>query len=137
MHTPGNLSELRRALGFSKREVAFALRLSTDVWNTLEEGTIQLETLSLTCLSELAQRLQVSGETFKQLLVNSRPAPHGVCQRNRSGTPPVPQSFATVLTRSSMSLEDKQYWRGLLNTKTQTALQPCTYVPRVGQRETP
>jgi len=114
MQRTENLSELRKARGLSKIEAASSLRLSVDVWHTFEEGLIRLETLSLASLNELAKCLQVSVEEFIVRLTNSSPTPLGVCQPKQGGSStPQPQPFATMLARSSMSEEDKQFWRTL------------------------
>jgi hypothetical protein len=106
------LAQLRRARELSKKTIASTLRLSVDVWHKLENGAILLETLSSDCLNTLAQGLQITREELLRLLTHKHASTqNSMCYTTRRPVLlPEPQSFATAITRSSMSREDKQYW---------------------------
>lgn len=112
-----NLSELRKQCGYANRqEAAKALRLTVDVWQKFENGTIQLASLSKRQLDRFAQFFQVSADQFGNLLTNSQgQASISMLRRQtraaaKSSQEPEQQSFAEALERSTMSKNDKKYW---------------------------
>jgi len=112
-----NLGELRKQRGYANRqEAAKALRLTVDVWQKFENGTIQLASLSKRQLDRFAQFFQVSADQFGTLLTNSQgQASISMLRRQtrdaaKSSQEPEQQSFAEALERSTMSKTDKKYW---------------------------
>ncbi len=112
-----NLVELRKQHGYATRqEAAKALRLTVDVWQKFENGTIQLASLSKRQLDRFAQFFQVSTDQFGNLLTNSQgQASISMLRRQtraaaKSSQEPEQQSFAEALARSIMSKADKKYW---------------------------
>jgi transcriptional regulator with XRE-family HTH domain len=114
---PKTLTELRKAQHLLKRDVAQGLRISMIVWDKLEQGAIQVASLSQRQLERLAQFFQVSAEQFASLLENSH-QPLAVYRRqtrqaaramNRSQQTPR-ESFADVVKQSDMSEEDQRFW---------------------------
>lgn len=114
--TVANLSELRKQRGFTLMSAARELRLSVDVWKKFETGAIELVSLSERQLERLAQFFQVSAEQFGNMLLNSQP----VMTMNRRQTSsaarneqqsPKKQSFKEAIEKSTMSKEEKLFWR--------------------------
>jgi transcriptional regulator with XRE-family HTH domain len=112
-----NLGELRKQCGYANRqEVAKALRLTVDVWQKFENGTIQLASLSKRQLDRFALFFQVSADQFGTLLTNSQgQASISMLRRQtrvaaKSSQEPEQQSFSEALERSTMSKTDKKYW---------------------------
>ena len=114
------LSELRKARSMTKQAAARGLRLSADVWEQFERGAIELASLSQRQLERLAQFFQISSEQFGSLLTDSSPTfvlnrrqtRKGVQQSSQeeATTEPKKQSFKRVISRSTMSEEDKKFW---------------------------
>ena len=108
------LSELRKSRHLNKVEVAKALHLGIDVWNKLEEGAIELASLSQRRFHRLAEFFQVSIEQFSTLLGHSQPTFIVNRRQTREAADkeqgPRKQSFADAINRSTMSKEDKELW---------------------------
>jgi transcriptional regulator with XRE-family HTH domain len=108
------LTQLRKSRQLSKVEVAKGLRLGIDVWNKLENGAIELVSLSQRQLERLSDYFQVSVDQFGSLLAGSQQ----VVSFNRRQTRQAAQqeqslqkqSFSEALVRSTMSEEDKRFW---------------------------
>jgi transcriptional regulator with XRE-family HTH domain len=114
------LGELRKARNLTKQAAARGLRLSTDVWEQFERGAIELASLSQRQLERLAQFFQVGTEQFSSLLTDSSPTfvlnrrqtRQGVqkASQEEAASEHKKQSFKRVISRSTMSAEDKQFW---------------------------
>ncbi|HCI78097.1 MAG TPA: hypothetical protein DHW02_00225 [Ktedonobacter sp.] len=118
------LSELRKARNLTKQAAARGLRLSADVWEQFERGAIELASLSQRQLERLAGFFQVSSEQFGSLLTDSSPSFVLNRRQTRQGVRKAAQeeanddgdkggkkqSFKRVISRSTMSEEDKQFW---------------------------
>src|SRR6266487_2414253 len=109
-----SLGELRKSRSMSKVEVAQGLRLSVDVWNKFESGTIELVSLGQRQIERLAAFFQVSADQFGSLLGSSQPS-LGMNRRqtraaSRTQQGAQKQSFAEAIERSNMSKEDKRFW---------------------------
>lgn len=114
------LSELRKARNLTKQAAARGLRLSTDVWEQFERGAIELASLSQRQVERLAQFFQVSADQFGSLLTGSSPTFILNRRQTRQGVQQASQqeakgefkkqSFKRVISRSTMSDEDKQFW---------------------------
>lgn len=110
------LSELRKARNLTKQTAARGLRLSADVWEQFERGAIELASLSQRQLERFSQFFQVSGEQFGSLLTDSSPTFVLNRRQTRKGVQEEAsneakkQSFKRVVSRSTMSEEDKQFW---------------------------
>ena len=106
------LAELRQQRKLTKSAVAKALRLSIDVWQLFEDGTIELVSLSQRQLDRLAQFFEVTGTQFGTMLTNSQP----VLGLNRRQSKDASQqeakklSFKQAMQHSTMSKEDKKFW---------------------------
>lgn len=111
------IAELRKASHLHKLAVAQGLRLSMGMWEKIERGTIQLNTLSQRQLERLAAFFQVSAEQFATLLGNSYPVDPVYRRQTREAarnmrhkaTAPA-ESFADAIKHSDMSEEDKRFW---------------------------
>jgi len=107
---PATLIELRAQRNLTKAAVAQALRLSIDVWQLFEDGTIELVSLSQQHVNRLAQFFQVSSEQFGAILSNSQPS-LGVNLRQKGAQRPVQKkSLKQAVAHSTMSQEDKKFW---------------------------
>ena len=122
------LSELRKARNLTKQATAKGLRLSADVWEQFERGAIELASLSQRQLERLSQFFQVGIDQFGTMLtastptfvLNRRQTRQGVQQeeaseRGKQGKQEKQekqekQSFKRVVSRSTMSAEDKKFW---------------------------
>jgi len=114
------LGELRKARNLTKQAAARGLRLSTDVWEQFERGAIELASLSQRQLERLSQFFQVSTEQFGSLLTDSSPTFVLNRRQTRQGVQKASQeeasselkkqSFKRIISRSTMSEEDKQFW---------------------------
>ncbi|GAC1354113.1 MAG: hypothetical protein NVS4B11_28800 [Ktedonobacteraceae bacterium] len=109
---PATLVELRQQSKLTKAAVAKALRLSIDVWQLFEDGTIELVSLSQRQLDRLAQFFQVSGEQFGTMLSNSQPSLGMNRRQSKAGAQreAKKQSFKQAVVRSNMAKEDKKFW---------------------------
>ncbi len=109
---PATLVELRQQRKLTKTAVARALRLSIDVWQLFEDGTIEFVSLSQKQLDRFTQFFQVSSEQFGLMLGNSQPS----LGMNRRQTQASAQqeakrmSLKQAIARSTMSKEDKKFW---------------------------
>ena len=92
--------------------MAKALRLSADVWQLFEDGTIELVSLSQKQLDRLAQFFQVSGEQFGSMLVNSQPSLGMNRRQTKAGAQQEAKkiSLKQAIARSTMPKEDKKFW---------------------------
>lgn len=110
-----SLGELRKSRHLSKVDVAKGLRLSVDVWNKFESGTIELISLSQRQLERLALFFQVSADQFGTLLNTSQPVftlnRRQTSQAAQQAATPQKQSFAEALARSTMKKEDQLFWQ--------------------------
>lgn len=111
----GNLRELRAHQGLSIVQAARGLRLGVDVWKKLEDGMIELASLSERQLNRLAQFFHVTAEQFGGMLLNSQPVMtinrRQTAQAARSSQQSAKkQSFAEALEKSTMSREEKETW---------------------------
>jgi len=106
------LAELRQQRKLSKSALAKALRLSIDVWQLFEDGTIELVSLSQQQLNRLSQFFQVTGEQFGTLLTNSQPSLGLNRRQTKVGSQQEAKkiSFKQAMTHSNMSKEDKKFW---------------------------
>ncbi len=109
---PATLIELRQQHKLTKSAVAKALRLSIDVWQLFEDGTIELVSVSQKQLDRLAQFFQVSGEQFSTLLSHSQPSLGMNRRQTKAGAQQETKkvSLKQAITRSSMTKEDKKFW---------------------------
>ncbi len=107
------LAELRQQRKLTKSAVAKALRLSLDVWQLFEDGTIELVSLSQRQLDRLAQFFEVPGEQFGTLLTHSQSS-LGLNRRQVKTTSQQEEttkiSFKQAMQHSTMSKEDKKFW---------------------------
>ena len=109
---PATLTELRKQRNLTKLSIAKALRLSADVWQLFEDGTIELVSLSHKQLDRLAQFFQVSGEQFSSMLTNSQPS-LGMNRRQAKAAAQQEakkMSLKQAIARSTMTKEDKKFW---------------------------
>lgn len=110
---PATLAELRKQSNRSKAAVAKALRLSIDVWQLFEDGTIELVSLSQRQLDRFAQFFQVSSEQFGIMLTQSQPS-LGINRRQTQASAQQDakkrMSFKQAIARSTMTKEDKKFW---------------------------
>ncbi|GAC1424922.1 MAG: hypothetical protein NVS4B1_02170 [Ktedonobacteraceae bacterium] len=109
---PGTLVELRKNRNLTKLSVAKALRLSVDVWQLFEDGTIELVSLSQRQLDRLAQFFQVSGEQFGSMLTNSQASLGMNRRQTKAGAQQETKkiSLKQAIARSTMTKEDKKFW---------------------------
>ncbi len=109
---PATLVELRQQHKLTKAAVAKALRLSIDVWQLFEDGTIELVSLSQHQLHRLSQFFQVTGEQFGTMLTNSQPSLGLNRRQTRAGFQQEAKkiSFKQAMQHSNMSKEDKKFW---------------------------
>ena len=109
---PATLVELRQQRKLTKAAVAKALRLSIDVWQLFEDGTIELVSLSQKQLDRLSQFFQVSSEQFGSMLTNSQPSLGMNRRQTKAGVPQEAKrmGFKQAVARSTMSKEDKKFW---------------------------
>ncbi len=109
---PATLVELRQQRNLTKSAVAKALRLSMDVWQLFEDGTIELVSLSQKQLDRFAQFFQISDEQFGSLLTNSQPSLGMNRRQTKAGAQQEAQkmSLKQAIARSTMSKEDKKFW---------------------------
>lgn len=110
-----DLRSLRARKGLSLTQAARGLRLGADVWKKLEDGVIDLYSLSERQIGRLAQFFQVSAEEFSTLLLNSSPVPtlnrRQTAQAARaSEQQPARQSFAEAIEKSGMAKAEKKEW---------------------------
>ncbi len=110
--TPATLVELRQQRKLTKTAVAKALRLSIDVWQLFEDGTIELVSLSQKQLDRFTQFFQVSSEQFGSMLSNSQPSLGMNRRQTQAGAQQEAKrmSLKQAITRSTMSKEDKKFW---------------------------
>ncbi len=109
---PATLTELRKQRNLTKLSIAKALRLSADVWQLFEDGTIELVSLSQKQLDRLAQFFQVSSEQFGSMLTNSQPSLGINRRQTKSGAQHEAKkmSLKQAIARSTMPKEDKKFW---------------------------
>ncbi len=109
---PATLVELRQQRKLTKSAVAKALRLSMDVWQLFEDGTIELVSLSQRQLDRFTQFFQVTGEQFGSMLTNSQPSLGMNRRQTKVGAQQEAKkvSFKQAVVRSTMSQEDKKFW---------------------------
>ncbi len=109
---PATLTELRLQRNLTKVAVARGLRLSIDVWQLFEDGTIELISLSQQHVSRFTQFFQVSSEQFGVMLSNSQPSLGLNRRQTRAGSRQdvQKQSLKQAIARSTMSKEDKTFW---------------------------
>ncbi len=109
---PATLVELRQQRKLTKTAVAKALRLSIDVWQLFEDGTIELVSLSQKQLDRFTQFFQVSGEQFVSMLGNSQPSLGMNRRQTQAGAQQETKrmSLKQAIARSTMSKEDKKFW---------------------------
>ena len=109
---PATLAELRKQRNLTKLSVAKALRLSADVWQLFEDGTIELVSLSQKQLDRLAQFFQVSSEQFGSILTNSQPSLGMNRRQTKAGAQQEAKkmSLKQAIARSTMPKEDKKFW---------------------------
>lgn len=109
---PATLVELRKSRNLTKLAVAKALRLSADVWQLFEDGTIELVSLSQKQLDRFAQYFQVSGEQFGSMLTGSQPSLGINRRQTKAGAQQEAKrvSLKQAIARSTMSKEDKKFW---------------------------
>ncbi len=109
---PATLVELRKQRNLTKLSVAKALRLSADVWQLFEDGTIELISLSQKQLDRFAQFFQVSSEQFGSILTNSQPSLGMNRRQTKAGVQQEAKkmSFKQAIARSTMPKEDKKFW---------------------------
>ena len=109
---PATLVELRKQRNLTKLSVAKALRLSADVWQLFEDGTIELVSLSQKQLDRFAQFFQISGEQFGFMLSNSQPSLGMNRRQTKAGTQQEAKkiSLKQAIARSTMPKEDKKFW---------------------------
>ena len=109
---PATLVELRKQRNLTKLSVAKALRLSADVWQLFEDGTIELVSLSQKQLDRFAQFFQVSGEQFGSMLTNSQPSLGLNRRQTKAGAQQETKkmSLKQAIARSTMPKEDKKFW---------------------------
>ena len=108
------LTQLRKSRQLSKVEVARGLRLGVDVWNKLENGAIELVSLSQRQLEKLSNYFQVSVDQFGELLAGSQQSVSFNRRQTRQAAQQEQglqkQSFSEALARSTMSEEDRRFW---------------------------
>ncbi len=106
------LVELRKQRNLTKLSVAKALRLSADVWQLFEDGTIELVSLSQKQLDRFAQFFQVSSEQFGSMLMNSQPSLGMNRRQTKAGAQQEAKkmSLKQAIARSTMPKEDKKFW---------------------------
>ncbi len=106
------LGELRQSRKLTKTAVAKALRLSVDVWQLFEDGTIELVSLSQRQLEHLAQFFQVTSEQFSSMLTNSQPSLGINRRQTKAGAQQEVKkvSLQQAVARSTMAKEDKKFW---------------------------
>lgn len=111
-HVPATLGELRQQRNLSKSAVAKALRLSIDVWQLFEDGTIELVSLSQHHLDRLTQFFQVSSEQFSSMLTHSQPSLGMNRRQTKAGSQQEAKkmSLKQAIARSNMAKEDKKNW---------------------------
>jgi len=109
---PATLVELRKQRNLTKLSVAKALRLSADVWQLFEDGTIELVSLSQKQLDRLAQFFQVSSEQFGSMLTSSQPSLGMNRRQTKAGAHQEAKkmSLKQAIARSTMPKEDKKFW---------------------------
>ncbi len=109
---PATLVELRKQRNLTKLSVAKALRLSADVWQLFEDGTIELVSLSQKQLDRFAQFFQVSSEQFGSMLTNSQPSLGMNRRQTKAGAQQEAKkmSLKQAIARSTMPKEDKKFW---------------------------
>lgn len=109
---PATLVELRKQRNLTKLSVAKALRLSADVWQLFEDGTIELVSLSQKQLDRFAHFFQVSHEQFGSMLSNSQPSLGINRRQTKSGVQQEAKkmSLKQAIARSTMPKEDKKFW---------------------------
>jgi len=109
---PATLAGLRKQRNLTKLSIAKALRLSADVWQLFEDGTIELVSLSQKQLDRLAQFFQVSSEQFASMLTNSQPSLGMNRRQTRTGAQQGAKkmSLKQAIARSTMPKEDKKFW---------------------------
>ncbi len=109
---PATLVELRKSRNLTKLAVAKALRLSADVWQLFEDGTIELVSLSQKQLDRFSQYFQVSGEQFGSMLTGSQPSLGINRRQTKAGAQQEAKrvSLKQAIARSTMSKEDKKFW---------------------------
>ena len=109
---PSTLVELRKSRNLTKLAVAKALRLSADVWQLFEDGTIELVSLSQKQLDRFAHYFQVSGEQFGSMLTSSQPSLGINRRQTKAGAQQEAKrvSLKQAIARSTMSKEDKKFW---------------------------
>ena len=109
---PATLTELRKQRNLTKLSIAKALRLSADVWQLFEDGTIELVSLSQKQLDRLAQFFQVSSEQFGSMLTNSQPSLGMNRRQTKAGAQQEAKkmSLKQAIARSTMPKEDKKFW---------------------------
>ncbi len=109
---PTTLVALRKQRNFTKLSVAKALRLSADVWQLFEDGTIELVSLSQKQLDRFAQFFQVSSEQFGFMLTNSQPSLGMNRRQTKAGAQQEAKKMRLkqAIARSTMSKEDKKFW---------------------------
>lgn len=106
------LAELRQQRNLSKAALAKALRLSIDVWQLFEDGTIELVSLSQRQLDRLAQFFEVTSEQFGTLLAHSQPSLGLNRRQTKAGSQQETKkiSFKQAMQHSNMSKEDQKLW---------------------------
>ena len=109
---PATLVELRQQRKLTKSAIAKALRLSIDVWQLFEDGTIELVSLSQKQLDHLAQFFQVTSEQFGSMLTSSQPSLGMNRRQTQAGAQQEPKklSLKQAIARSTMPKEDKKFW---------------------------
>ena len=109
---PATLVELRKSRNLTKLAVAKALRLSADVWQLFEDGTIELVSLSQKQLDRFSQFFQISSEQFGTMLTSSQPSLGINRRQTKAGAQQEAKrvSFKQAIARSTMSKEDKKFW---------------------------
>ena len=109
---PVTLVELRKQRNLTKLSVAKALRLSADVWQLFEDGTIELVSLSQKQLDRFAQFFQISSEQFGSMLTNSQPSLGLNRRQTKAGAQQEAKkmSLKQAIARSTMPKEDKKFW---------------------------
>ena len=110
---PATLVELRKQRNLTKMSVAKALRLSMDVWQLFEDGTIELVSLSQRQLDRFAQFFQVSSEQFGSMLTNSQPSLGINRRQTKAGSQQEAKKLGLkqAIARSTMTKEDKKFWQ--------------------------
>ena len=109
---PTTLIELRKQRNLTKTAVAKALRLSMDVWQLFEDGSIEVVSLSQRQLDRFTQFFQVSGEQFGSMLTNSQPSLGMNRRQTQAGAQHEAKklSLKQAIARSTMPKEDKKFW---------------------------